>query len=525
MATENPSPPARYVTLRDYIRVLRRYRLMIAALVVVGALAGYIAASRQTPVYQATAEISYQDPSQDLSIAGIGSSASQTPGQLASIDASTATTPSVMAAAKRRLKTLIPASDLSGDITTQVAAPSGLLQISATDTDPNLAHRLSNAVAAAVVDRDNAQTHAQFAHLVSNVRRQIALAKRAGSAASGQLGYYEGELARLNTVANLARSAQIAFPAQLPTASTTPGKGRNTALGLVLGLLLGVIVAFVRDALDRRLRDLPDVTSTFRLPVLGHVREHAMGQVVQSAEAAGEDGSLDIEAFRILRRNLDFLDPTGAPHSVLVTSAVPEEGKTTVAGSLALAMAMAGKRVLLVDCDLRRPTLAGRLQARPRPGLTDYLAGKVSAADILQTVRLPLAAASNGARASGNGHHRAASASLVFVASGSHDPRCAELLGSPRLSEFLKETGAAYDAIVLDSSPLLPVSDTRELLPHVDAVILCARAAQTTRDQATAAKTALSQLPQRPTGLVITGVSTHADEYGAYAYAYAHDEA
>jgi tyrosine-protein kinase len=525
MATENPSPPARYVSLRDYIRVLRRYRLMIGALAIVGAVAGYIAASRQTPVYQATAAISFQDPSQDLGIAGLGSNSSQTPAQVASINASTATTPSIMATVKRRLHTPLSASDLSGEISTQVAIPSGLLQISATDPDPNLAHRLANGVAAAVVARDNAQTRAQFGQLVSNVERQIALAKRAGRAASGQLGFYNDELARLNTVANVARSAQIAVPAEVPTSSSTPGTSRNTGLGLVLGLLLGVIVAFVRDALDRRLRDLPDVTSTFRLPVLGHVREQAMGQVVQSAPGAGEDRSLDIEAFRILRRNLEFLDPAGAPKFVLVTSAVPEEGKTTVAGSLALAMAMAGKRVLLIDCDLRRPTLAGRLHARPRPGLTEYLVGKVSAQDVLQTIQLPLVGTSNGARPSDNGHHPGALAGFVFVASGSHDARCAELLGSPRLTEFLQEAGAAYDAVVLDSSPLLPVSDTRELLPHVDAVILCARAAQTTRDQAAAAKAALSQLPQRPTGLVITGVAAHADEYGAYAYAYAHDEA
>jgi tyrosine-protein kinase Etk/Wzc len=108
----------------------------------------------------------------------------------------------------------------------------------------------------------------------------------------------------------------------------------------------------------------------------------------------------------------------------------------------------------------------------------------------------------------------------VFIPAGSRDPRSAELLGSARFADFLAEVGAGYDAVVLDSSPLLPVSDTRELLPHVDAVILCARAAQTTREQATAARAALAHFP---TGLVITGVRTHADEYGAYSYAY--DEA
>ncbi|MEA2146031.1 MAG: Chain length determinant protein, partial [Solirubrobacteraceae bacterium] len=91
MPTDTPSPPARYVTLRDYLRVLRRYRLMIAALAILGAVAGYLAATRQTPIYSATAQISFQDPSQDLSIAGIGSNASQTPGVVASINADTAT--------------------------------------------------------------------------------------------------------------------------------------------------------------------------------------------------------------------------------------------------------------------------------------------------------------------------------------------------------------------------------------------------------------------------------------------------
>ena len=267
MATENPSPPARYVTLRDYLRVLRRYRLMIGALAIVGALAGYVAATRQTPIYSATAQISFQDPSQDLSIAGIGSNASQTPGEVASINAATATTPKVMAAAKRRLRTPLSVDDLAAEITTNVAVPSGLLQITATDPDPNLAYRLASAVAGAIVDRDNAQTRAQFAALVGNVQHRIDQAKRQGASAAGQLGFYEDELARLNTVANLARSAQIAYPAQVPTSSSTPGKSRNTVLGLVLGLLLGVIVAFVRDAMDRRLRDLPDVTST--LPPAG----------------------------------------------------------------------------------------------------------------------------------------------------------------------------------------------------------------------------------------------------------------
>src|SRR5205085_5106169 len=129
-------------------------------------------------------------------------------------------------------------------------------------------------------------------------------------------------------------------------------------LGLLLGLLLGIAAAFVRDATDRRLRRLPDIQTAFRLPVLGHVRAESMGRIVQPTH--GRRGGSDLEAFRILRRNLEFLDHDQAPRLILVTSAAAEEGKTTVASSRALAIASAGRRVLLVDCDLRKPALAER---------------------------------------------------------------------------------------------------------------------------------------------------------------------
>jgi len=554
MATENASSAARYVTLRDYLRVIRRYVLLILLLGAVGAAAGLIDASRQSPVYQATAEVGFQDPTQDLGVVGFGSGTAQTPGQLAAVNASTATNPDVMAAVQRKLRSPYTPDELAGAVSASVDTSSGLLLISAQGPDPVFVTRLANAVAAAVVARDNRQTRAQFVRLANTIQGRIARLTASGARSSGsssQLGFYQYELPRLQTLAAFAKSAQMASPAQVPSGASSPHRTRSLVLGLLLGLLLGIVVAFVRDSTDRRLRRPTDIRSSFEFPVLGHVRGETLGRVVQLADAPSADSAADLEAFRILRRNLEFLDRDGHPHLVLVTSAVPEEGKTTVASSLALAMAAAGKRTLLVDCDLRRPALAARLGAPPRPGLSEYLLGEADPQEILTTVRLIDPGSRNGnghATANGNGHgadvangnghaadaadaHAAAAANgnghgaglarhLVFIPAGTPSRRSAELLGSARFGEFLREVSESYDIVVLDSSPLLPVSDTLEMLPSVDAVILCARAARTTRDQAVAARAALARFPERPTGLVVTGINPRDPEYAAYAYAY-----
>jgi Mrp family chromosome partitioning ATPase/capsular polysaccharide biosynthesis protein len=524
MTPEPASQSARYVTVQDYLRVLRRYALLIVLVAAVGAAAGLADAARQTPVYEATSAIALQDPAQDLGIVGLGSGSVETPGQLAAVNSENATSPAVMAAAQRALKSPFSAADLAGAISTSVDTTSGQLLISAQASTADFAARLANAVARAVVARDNAQARSQFTALAATIQHRIAKLSAPGAAGGPQLSFYEDELPRLQTLASFARSAQLTSLAQPPGSPSSPDTTRSVMLGLVLGLLLGIVVAFIRDSTDRRLRSLPDIRNMFELPVLGHVRNGSMGRVVLGASASGDDDPVDHEAFRILRRNLEFLDREHSPKLILVTSGVPEEGKTTVASSLALAMASMHRRTLLVDCDLRKPTLAKRLDVQPRPGLTDYLTGDARPEDILTTIEL---AHRGPDRASTNGHGPTSGAErprpLVFIPAGSPSRRSAELLGSPRFHEFLREVSDSYDVVVLDSSPLLPVSDTRELLPLVDAVVLCARASQTTREQATAVRTALAHFPERPTGLVVTGVSPRDPEYAAGAYGYAYD--
>jgi len=203
------------------------------------------------------------------------------------------------------------------------------------------------------------------------------------------------------------------------------------------------------------------------------------------------------------------------PRSIVVTSATAEEGKTTVAGSLALAMSSAGKRTLLVDCDLRQPALAGRLGISPAPGMSEFLAGAATPQEIINPVGVGEISHRDGASDGGG------SFPLVVIPAGTPNSHSAELLGSSRFREFLRQVLETYDVVVFDSSPLLTVADTLEMLPHADAVVVCARESKTTRGEAAGVKTALERFPEVSAGLVITGVKPRHSEYAVYPHALA----
>ena len=167
---------------------------------------------------------------------------------------------------------------------------------------------------------------------------------------------------------------------------------------------------------------------------------------------------------------------------------------------------MARKRTLLIDCDMRRPSIAGRLGIADTPGLSDYLNGEAQPSEILRVV-------STSAKDPG-------APQFVCIPAGRAVPNHAELLQSARFGKLLEEVSAVYDRVILDTPPLLPVSDTLSVLPQVDGLLLCVRLGQTTRDEAVAAKATLEHLPSKPIGLVLTGAEEAASPYyvGSYEY-------
>jgi receptor protein-tyrosine kinase len=210
----------------------------------------------------------------------------------------------------------------------------------------------------------------------------------------------------------------------------------------------------------------------------------------------------DQESFTLLRTMVGFLDVDDPLRTLAVTSAATGEGKSTVAAALALSYAESGHRTLLVECDLRRPVLGERLDVDTITlGLTDLLARKAELADVVHTL-------------DGSG--------LNVVLAGSRTPRPAELLGSERFQAFVAEVRETYDMVIFDTSPLLALADTLQLLPRMDGALVCVRSGQTTREEVEALNRSLHAVPHGPVGLVITGITPATEGvygYGNYAYA------
>lgn len=518
-------------TVRDYLRVLRRNRVLIVLVTIVCAGIGAGLAVSHKASYAAVASVTFQDESRSEAEAGLVTVQTQTAAQIAAQGATTLLGVNVLSRVRSRLNSPLPVATLRAMLATNVDPASALVTVTATASDPKVAAALANAVARTAVTLQTNAERGRFAATASRVERQYNNLRTQGNSGNQgnsanrsdlALATLLGRVATLRTLAANAMPVSLAQSATVPTAPSSASAVRSTGFGLLIGLLLGSGLAFLRDLLDRRLRDSDEIQEILSLPVVGRVRVEAMGNAAYvGGNGGGRMTDQDIESFRVLRANIEVLDVDRPLKSILVTSPLPQEGKSTVAASLAATNAAAGKRTLLLECDLRRPCLSARLSINRSPGLTDYIAGKATPAEVVQVVQLSDSPATNGNNSVEAPTAEPEAAQLVVIAAGTRSLRPAELLASQRFRTFLEEITAAYDTVVIDTSPLLAASDALELLPLSDCVLLCIRSHQTTSDQARAVKEALGHQPERTTAVVVTGMKRGRDhDYGYYSAGY-----
>jgi tyrosine-protein kinase len=498
----------RYKTLRDYLRVLRAHRLLIAGMTLLFAGAAFAISSRAAPSYGAEALMSCTDPVVDENTLGGSGFPRRTPELEASVCAQRVTRIDIAEAVKERLDTRLTPGELLGMVEAARESRTNLVAIKATAGEPELAAQVANAFARETARAHTADERGRYREAARSLRSRF---RRQATARNTPIvrAQFEERVARLESLGQFARPVEIVERAEPAATATSPSPARNAVLAGLVGLTLGIAAAFLRDALDIRLREPGQIQSEVGLPLMACVSRDALGAAGCLPGAARRLPSADAEAFRILRRNADFIAGGSRVRSIAVTSAVPEEGKSTVAASLAWAQAAAGRRTLLIECDLRRPTLAKRLNVKPTPGLTDYLTGKAEFPDVVRGLALERHPPVNG-----NGKAPGHLLEVVTAGSPSHGP--AELLETSSFKDFVATAARSYDQVILDTGPLLPVADTLEVLEAVDAVVVCVRASRTTRDQASAARRALGVFRDKPAGLVVTGV--REDRYPAYGY-------
>jgi succinoglycan biosynthesis transport protein ExoP len=507
----------RYASLRDYLALLRRQRWLILAFVGVFALAGFAVSKAQSKTYTAEADLSVRDISQDLQLIDPNSPPPASPAVFAQASAQTVARLEAARRVQHDLKsTHLSAAQLQDAVDTRVTALTSLVAIEAKWGDPDVAAKIANGFAKEAVVSARQKLSRQLDHAISALKDRVPKKPTATAFLTPAQAQAESQLQRLQTIKSLADPAEISERAQPPKSPSSPKVLRNTGLAAIVGLALGLLAAFMRDSLDRRIRGSRDAQQELGYPVLGRVGASALGSAGPAGGGRVPLTPADLEAFRVLRTNLAFFDAERPLRSILVTSGLPEEGKTTVAASLAAAAAAAGQRTLLVDGDLRRGAIASRFGIKDAPGLAEYLVGASTPQEILQTHTLKLGRNRTGGR--GEGGAQTAQGTLVCIASGRPPAQPAELLASQRCQDFLEKVAKTYDLVVIDSSPLLASADPLELIPYVEGVIVCVRVSASTRDEARAIRGALGRLPKRPTGVVVTGLGADQEDYGYYGY-------
>ncbi|MBI5818487.1 MAG: polysaccharide biosynthesis tyrosine autokinase [Verrucomicrobia bacterium] len=286
--------------------------------------------------------------------------------------------------------------------------------------------------------------------------------------------------------------------ASIPESPVVPNTLRNLAVGLALGVLLGVGLAILRDMLDNTVKNRETVEEITGTGLVGSIPLDKERRK-QAAISFDNDNSAIAEAFRKLRTNLQFLAVDDPPRIIVLTSSVPSEGKSTTAINIALALAEAEHSVVLIDGDLRRPTLHKYLDLVGTVGFSTVLSGGASLSEALQKTRFP---------------------GLTVLTSGAVPPNPSELLGSQTAKKLLSELAGQFDYVIVDSTPLLAVTDAAILAAAADGVLMMARYGQTKRDQFTHAVGNLEDVGARLLGAVFTMMPTKGGSAYSYNYRY-----
>jgi Mrp family chromosome partitioning ATPase len=479
--------------------------LLLSVLISV-AVAVYVSTRREKE-YTAHTVVVIRDPSADTKVAG-GVTPPPDPSPQAQVEPTaqliqTLARPEVVAAARRSLPRSISAAELRDMVSVGPHGTSGAVAIEARAARAALAARVADAVTQAAVRVTAAATRRRYEQAAADLRRER---RAAGNGRRGTGSTFSAQISALRTLATLAEPIQIEAGARIPSSPDQPRPVRDGIVGGIIGLAGGLVLLAARRT-RRRPLTAETLSEEIGLTLLGSVPERLMGSVPLGAEAAAGPA---LEPFRIVLRNLAFLGEEDL-RAVTVTSGVAEEGKSTVAASLAFAAAVSGRRTMLVEADLRRPVLAARLRGPAGPGLSECLLGEIPVEECAHEIEV--------APALTDRPDAAPAGVLRYLPAGRAGEAAVERLDSGAMADLLAALRRDYDLVVVDTPPLLAVGDALTLVAASDAVVLCARVGRTTADETLAALDALVRTPFRPTGLVATGTDEADTGYG---YGYGH---
>jgi succinoglycan biosynthesis transport protein ExoP len=451
------------VDLADYIRVVRKRWRVIAVTVLIAIAIAAVQTLLSTKIYTASTQV-FVSTSGGSDTAQLLQGSSFTQQRVKSY-AEIVTTPVVLDPVIDNLGLTMTADQLATHITATAPVDTVLIDIAVRDTDPAQAARIADDVGK------------QFAKTVTDLE-----------SVSGQ-------------TSSPVKVSVVREP-QVPTSPVSPRPVRNLGIGLVLGLLVGLGLALLRDLLDTTIKGEADCKPVTDATVIGSIGFDSDAKAHPLIVQVDPHGARS-EAFRALRTNLKFVDAANHLNSITFTSSLPDEGKTTTTANLAITMAATGARVCVIEGDLRRPRLLTYLGLEGSVGLTDVLIGQTDVSDVLQQF------GTDG---------------LFVLGAGPIPPNPSELLGSEAMRETIRKLESEFDIVIIDAPPLLPVTDAAVVATITGGTVLVVGAGLVNREQLRRAIGTLESVGGNLLGLVLNRLpATSSDAYSYYSSGYRPD--
>jgi tyrosine-protein kinase len=481
--------------LRDWLSVLRRQKWILLLPVVVVPLIALVASHGQQHLYQASADVLVNQQNPTAAALNLNTNLATPPDRYAATQASLARVGTVAQMAvnaanvpHRTAAGLLANSSVSANLNVD------LLKFSVTDPIPAVARRLANAYAKQFTVWRRRLDTAALSTAVADARRKLKAIVAAGNSGSPlflRLSSRERDLEELQTLQAAGSSAVVVGSAG-GTSLVQPKTRRNLLLGIIVGLALGVVLAFLRESLDTRVRSADELRARLGVPLLGQVsrpdrRVAQAQQLVTLLEPAGPG----TESFRIIKNNLEISQLQHRAGSIVVTSTTRGEGKSTTAANLAVILARSGRHVVLLDLDLRRPSIARLFGLGERPGLTS-VAGGAHLGDVLNMVDVH----PDGATADAG--------VLEVVAVGAVPPDPGGFLLSSFVSDALADLARRCDVLLIDTPPVLAFGDAMAVATHADALVLVAGVNRVRRGTVDETRRVLEACPAPKLGVIAT---------------------
>lgn len=488
-----------------FIAGLRRYWWIVVSCTVVGAIVAFAIAETTTKQYSSTAALLFQQSDLDQELFGFSTFSAVDPTTIQATNLELVTQPAVATAAAATLG--VKPAEVESAVSAAAAGATDVVTVTATAPSPRFAARLVNVYVRQFVRYQQQSDRAQVVQSAQNLRLQIQRIA-AGGGSKAELRNLRTRLSQLEVLEALQTGdVQVVQTGQVPTSPTSPKKGRDTGLGLVAGLLVGLLFAGLATQLDQRLRDEDEIRELVRLPLLG---------VIPRTEGLATAGNgpyllppVEAEPFRLLRTQLQYFNVDRPIKTILIVSAQSDDGKSTVAWNLAreAAVMRPDTSVLLVDADLRRPVQATTAGVAPAPGLAEFLSQDLLLQDVMRVIPV-------------NAYGSEREAELTVLPAGAVPPNPHELLDSNKMRTLLHQLEETHHLIVIDASPPLLVSDSIPLLRQVSGVIVVARLGQTRRVALRRLMEQMHGIGAHTIGLVINDVRDRR-KTGYYGYGYA----